>query len=236
MATTIAKLARRADAGIVGTQTPETDRWRFEREAFEAGWFRVAGVDEAGRGPLAGPVTAAAVVLPSDWPRDGLPERLLGLDDSKQLTAAQRERFFEALTVDKCVDWAVAEVSPAEIDRLNILRASHRAMAEALGALRAPPDHALVDGLPANGLPVSPTFIVRGDTLSFSIAAASVLAKVTRDRRMMDADRKWPQYGFGRHKGYPTAAHLSALARYGPSPIHRRSYRPVAQLELPWAD
>jgi ribonuclease HII len=184
-------------------------------------------VDEAGRGPLAGPVVAAAVILPVEWIERGLPPPLHGLNDSKQLTAAQRETFFARLTAADRVLHAVAITEVAVIDALNILRASHQAMAEAIGRLSPPPDHLLVDGLPVPALPGPQTAVIKGDGLSFSIAAASVLAKVTRDRLMLEHDRRWPVYGFARHKGYPTPEHLAALERHGPCPIHRRSFAPV---------
>ena len=196
----------------------------FSREyALHArGFSLVAGVDEAGRGPLAGPVVAAAVILPLTFATHGL-------DDSKKLTPRRREILFEALTSDPGVRWASAEASVVEIDDLNILRATHLAMARALNRLDPPPDHALVDGLPVKGLSVPHTAIVKGDALSLSIAAASIIAKVLRDRVMMEMDALHPQYGFRRHKGYGVREHLAALRTHGPSPVHRRSFAPVAQ-------
>lgn len=182
---------------------------------------QVAGIDEAGRGPLAGPVVAAAVLFLS-------PQRIPGLNDSKKLTPHQRERLYEVLTHGAPVRWSVAVVGPEDIDRLNILRATHLAMAKAVANLGGV-DHALVDGLRATGLPVPQTPLVGGDGLSFSIAAASVIAKVTRDRLMEEADATYPEYGFRKHKGYATAAHLANLRTHGPSPIHRQSFAPVAQ-------
>jgi ribonuclease HII len=210
------------------------DRFRFERALRLRGIVRIAGVDEAGRGPLAGPVVAAAAILPVAWIEAGLPAALQGLDDSKQLTAAQRERFYQVLTTHPSIRFAVAAVEPAEIDRLNILRATHRAMAGAIEQLVPAPEHLLVDGLPVPGLRWPQTAVVKGDALSYSIAAASVLAKVTRDRRMIAYEQAHPGYGFAQHKGYPTPAHLDALRRLGPCPIHRRSFEPVRarQLEL----
>jgi ribonuclease HII len=197
----------------------------FEREAFAAGRRRVAGLDEAGRGPLAGPVVAACVVLPL---QDGAPAELDGLTDSKQLTAARREYFLGILRRMPGVAIGVGRASVSEIDRLNVLRATHLAMARAAAALRPEADFLLVDGLPVPGLPIPSRSIVRGDALSLSIAAASVVAKVTRDRLMPALDRRHPGYGFARHKGYGTAAHLLALRLLGPCPAHRRSFRPVA--------
>lgn len=198
----------------------------FEREAFAAGFRRVAGLDEAGRGPLAGPVVAACVILPLDG---GVPRDLDGLTDSKQLTAAQRERFLGVLRRLPGVAIGVGRASVAEIDRLNILRATHRAMARAAAALKPPADFLLVDGLPVPGLPCPSRAIVHGDALSLSIAAASVVAKVTRDRLMTAIDLRHPGYGFARHKGYGTAVHLAALRSLGPCPAHRRTFRPVAE-------
>lgn len=196
-----------------------------EQQLRAQGFSRIAGIDEAGRGPLAGPVVAAAVVLPPDF-------RHATLRDSKQLTARQRDRLFEELTAGTTSAWAVAVIETAEVDRLNILRATHAAMRHALAQLAPPADHALIDGLPVRDLPLPQTALVGGDARSFSIAAASVLAKVTRDRLMLDYDRAFPQYGFAQHKGYGTALHLERLRRHGPCPIHRRSFLPVQQALL----
>jgi ribonuclease HII len=186
----------------------------------------VAGVDEAGRGPLAGPVAAAAVVLPAGW-------RCPGLDDSKKLGAARRERLFEAITADASVAWSLAWAEPEEIDRINILRATHAAMARAVSGLAVAVDHCLIDGLPVRGFAWTHDGIVKGDGKSLSIAAASIIAKVSRDRRMLEFAREFPQYGFERHMGYGTKAHLEALRVHGPCRLHRRSFQPVAQLALP---
>jgi ribonuclease HII len=203
------------------------DRFEFERALWTQGVARVAGVDEAGRGPLAGPVFAAAAVLPSKWAESGLPHELEGLNDSKQLTAVQREKFFAFLTACPEVQFAVAQVGAGQIDAINILRATHRAMNDALAQLRPAPEHALVDGRPVKTMSVPHTAIVKGDARSYSIAAASVLAKVARDRLMLEFDRQWPKYGFAEHKGYGTAEHLAAIAAHGPCPIHRRSFAPL---------
>jgi ribonuclease HII len=209
-------------------------RFQFERALLAAGVTAVAGVDEAGRGPLAGPVVAAAVMFPPAWVRDGLPRTLHGLNDSKQLSPAAREAFFTVLTARPEIAWAIAEADAAEIDRVNILRATHAAMVRALAALPRAPAHVLVDGTRVAAIGGPQTPLVRGDARSYSIAAASVLAKVTRDRLMTAADARWPGYGFAMHKGYPVPAHLAALARLGPCPLHRRSFAPVraAQAEL----
>jgi ribonuclease HII len=203
------------------------DQFHFERRLLSLGINAIAGVDEAGRGPLAGPVVAAAVVLPSEWVRQGLPAGLHGLNDSKQLSLSQRERFFAVLTACSAVRVAVAQVAAELIDRLNILQATHRAMEEALAQLTPTPAHALVDGRRVPELRLPQTPLVKGDARSYSIAAASVIAKVTRDHLMCEFDRLYPEYGFAEHKGYATARHLAALARHGPCPIHRRSFAPL---------
>ena len=188
----------------------------------------IAGIDEAGRGPLAGPVVAAAVMLPEGfWHRR--------LNDSKKLAPGCRQSIFHELTTDSAVVWAVAIVDASEVDRLNILRATHEAMRRAFDALRPQPDHALIDGRPVHPFPVAHSAIVDGDAISLSIAAASVLAKVTRDRLMDELDARYPAYGFSRHKGYATSHHLAILARDGPCPIHRYTFRPVAQPVFPFA-
>lgn len=198
-----------------------------ERALLAEGVRSIAGVDEAGRGPLAGPVVAAAVIFSESILRDGLPGSLAGLNDSKQLAPLQRDRLFAALHEMPDVRFAVAMVEPDEIDRVNILQATHRAMGRAIAQLNPPPEHLLVDGLPVRSLVQPQTALVRGDSLSCSIAAASILAKVTRDRLMVALDAAHPGYGFARHKGYPTPAHLDALTRLGPCPIHRRSFAPL---------
>jgi ribonuclease HII len=211
-----------------GAQPPSAeDRFAFERDLRRRGCERIAGVDEAGRGPLAGPVVAAAVMLPSRWLADGLPSELEGLNDSKQLSEVQRERFFTFLTASGEVCFGIAEADAIEIDRRNILQATHHAMKLALTLLSPAPDHALVDGRPVKSLTLPHLAVVKGDARSYSIAAASVLAKVTRDRRMLDFHVRWPEYGFAEHKGYGTPHHLAAIARHGPCPIHRRSFAPL---------
>jgi ribonuclease HII len=191
------------------------------------GLLRIAGVDEAGRGPLAGPVAAAAVILPQGF-------SCPGLDDSKKISAPRREKLYQALTADPSVTWAVATADCVEIDTLNILRATHLAMHRAVQALVPPPDHCLVDGLPVRGLSLPHDAVVKGDGISLSIAAASIIAKVTRDRIMAEIDLEFPQFGFARHQGYGTKEHLEALRIHGPCRHHRRSFQPVAQLSLPF--
>ncbi|MEK7676099.1 MAG: ribonuclease HII [Verrucomicrobiota bacterium] len=210
------------------------DRFQFERALLEQGLARVAGLDEAGRGPLAGPVVAAAVVLPARWIRAGLPPELEGLNDSKQLTARERERYFASLTTQPEIEFAIGQADVEIIDAVNILQATFRAMNRALDQLQPPPDHTLVDGLHVSSRRLAQTPLVEGDVRSYSIAAASVIAKVTRDRLMIQYDQLYPAYGFAEHKGYGTPRHLGALGRFGPCPIHRRSFAPVrcAQREL----
>lgn len=206
---------------------PFVARFKFERALFQTNTTTVAGVDEAGRGPLAGPVVAAAVILPGKWIECGLPRRLQGLNDSKQLTALEREGYFGFLTSHPEVSYSIACVEVETIDGINIFQASHQAMREALGKLQPSPQHVLVDGPFIRSLPFPQTPVIDGDARCFSIAAASVLAKVTRDRLMNDYDWLYPDYGFASHKGYATAKHFAALELYGPCPIHRRSFSPV---------
>jgi ribonuclease HII len=189
-----------------------------------AGARLVAGVDEVGVGPLAGPVVAAAVVLPE---RVDLP----GLDDSKRLARGARERLAEGIRA-QALAVAVAEVPPDEIDRTDVRRASLEAMRRAVCALGVRPDHVLVDARTIPRIPMAQTALIHGDAIDGSIAAASIVAKVHRDEMMRRFDRRHPGYHFGEHKGYATRRHLAALRRLGPSPIHRRSFAPVAQLEL----
>lgn len=198
----------------------------------EALWARgiqpVAGVDEAGRGPLAGPVTAAAVILPKGF-------CLPGLNDSKKLSHGQREQLYVQLTEDKSVLYVVAHATTEEIGHLNILKATWLAVRRSLEGLQKNGHHlahALVDGLPVKGLPVEHTALVGGDGLSLSIAAASILAKVTRDRLMEELEQEFPQYGFAKHRGYATAEHLAKLRKHGPCPHHRRGFAPVDQFSF----
>lgn len=199
----------------------ETDPWLPERAVWKRGRLRVAGVDEAGRGPLAGPVVAAAVVLPPDFDA-------WGIHDSKKLSAAARERA-EARIRAEALAIGAGIVPADEIDRLNILRATHQAMRLALASLDPAPDAVLVDGLPVPDLHDDCAALVGGDACCLSIAAASIVAKVTRDRMMIAYDAQYPEYGFARHKGYPAPEHLRALELHGPCPLHRRSFAPVAQ-------
>lgn len=206
------------------------DMLRYEKEAWQSGLFFIAGVDEAGRGPLAGPVVAAAVAFERGPLEDGGAEIFSGLTDSKALSEKRREFFFEQLQTCRFARIGYAVAGPEVIDEINILQAVWKAMAEAVAQIQPVPDLALVDGLPVRGLPCRSKSIVKGDAQSLSIAAASIIAKVTRDRLMRELGAQYPQYGFAQHKGYGTAGHLAALRRYGPSPQHRKTFRPVAGL------
>ena len=209
-------------------------RFKFELELLRLGATRIAGVDEAGRGPLAGPVFAAAVIFPMEWIRNGLPAPLRQINDSKQLTPAAREELFAELTSRPEIQFAVAQVDVQTIDQINILQASHRAMNLALAQLQPPPEHVLVDGLCVKSMAWPQTPIVSGDALSYSIGAASILAKVRRDHWMRELDGVYPGYGFAEHKGYATERHLAAIKTLGACPIHRRSFSPMrpTQMEL----
>lgn len=196
----------------------------FEQEARRCGYRRIAGIDEAGRGPLAGPVVAAAVILP-------VHARLAGVDDSKQLSEAERERLYPAI-LDQAVGVGIGLADAGEIDSLNILEATRLAMRRAIDNLTPAPDYLLIDAvtLPAVRIPLRP--IVKGDALSLSIAAASIIAKVTRDHLMSAYHATFPQYNFLSHKGYGTAEHLQMLAQFGPCSIHRRTFAPVREAIL----
>jgi len=196
-----------------------------ESALWAKGFHRVAGLDEVGRGPLAGPVVAAAVILPQDTPP------IEGLRDSKKMTARQRDRV-AGVVRDIALAWAVGAASPREIDRLNILKATALAMRRALSQLSPPPDHVLVDGNPFPELRCEHEAIVKGDATCLSIAAASVLAKQTRDRLMVMLGSRFPAFGWEQNMGYGTAEHIAAIDSNGLTPHHRRTFRPVAQLKL----
>lgn len=197
-----------------------------EQLALAEGYARVCGIDEAGRGPLAGPVVAAAVILPQGY-------ELPGLNDSKKLTARKREALYEALMADDAVLKCISQATVEEIDELNILRATHLAMRRAAEGLPGGVDFCLIDGLPVPGFPLPSRSIVKGDARCLSIAAASILAKVWRDHYMQELHRQFPEYGFDRHAGYGTKAHMQAIRDHGATIHHRRTFAPVAQLELP---
>ncbi len=197
------------------------DTLAFEKIATRSGYSSVAGIDEAGRGPLAGPVTAAAVILPV-----GL--SLAGVDDSKKLTPEKRELLY-SLIMDHALSVGVASVPPVEIDRINILQATRLAMLSAVQQLSPQPDLLLIDGITTISSPLPQRTIKKGDSLSLSIAAASIIAKVTRDRYMIEMDSVYPGYGFSRHKGYGSATHMDAIKRLGPCPIHRLTFAGVKE-------
>ena len=188
----------------------------FENEKYAAGYTAVCGCDESGRGPLCGPVVAAAVILPRDC-------EIEGLNDSKKLTEKKREALFEVIK-EKAVAYAIAEASPAEIDEINILNASMLAMRRAVEALPHPADFALIDGNCSRGFTIPTETVVKGDAKSASIAAASILAKVTRDRECIELDREYPEYGIAKHKGYPTKDHMDAVRTHGVAPIYRKTF------------
>ena len=188
----------------------------LERKYMADGFSVICGIDEAGRGPLSGSVYAAACILPLDF-------EIAGLNDSKKLTPKKREALFDVIC-ENAIAYAIASASPAEIDELNILNADMLAMRRALEGLRIKPDLALVDGNIARDFPIPAYPVIKGDAISASIAAASILAKVARDRACLEDDKLYPQYGFAKHKGYGTKEHMQALLTYGPCPLHRRTF------------
>jgi len=190
--------------------------FEYENIKYAEGYTAVCGCDEAGRGPLCGPVVAAAVILPRDI-------EIEGLNDSKKLTEKKREKLFDVIC-EKAIAYAIAEASPAEIDEINILNASMLAMRRAVEALSVKADFALIDGNCSRGFTIPTETVVKGDAKSCSIAAASILAKVTRDRGCILLDKEYPEYNIAKHKGYPTKEHMDAVRKYGPAPIHRRSF------------
>ena len=198
---------------------PPSAPYHYEARAWKTGDTRLAGIDEAGRGPLAGPVVAAAVII-------GPERRIKGLADSKLLTAEQRDALFERIT-ERAVAIGVGIVDHETIDRINILQATRRAMIEALAALSVAPDFVITDFVALRDLTCPQRNLIDGDARCASVAAASIIAKVTRDRLMLEADRTFPEYGFARHKGYATPEHLAALDRLGPCPLHRRTFSGV---------
>jgi ribonuclease HII len=198
--------------------------WKLERAARDLGFLRIAGLDEVGRGPMFGPVVAAAVILP-------LGVRLPGLTDSKQLSEKQRNEF-EGEIKRNAIAWSIAAIDVEIIDRINIRQASLLAMRTAVERLALSPDYLLIDGSDTIDWPCPQQSVVQGDSMSKSIAAASVLAKVHRDRMLVELDAVYPGYGLARHKGYCSQEHLEALARLGPTPLHRKSFAPVAQTVL----
>ena len=200
---------------------PPLDLYHFERLKQVQGYTFIAGIDEAGRGPLAGPVVAAAVILNPDRPIEGV-------NDSKKLSPQRREILFEQITKN-AVTLGIGMVDAATIDKINILQATRKAMLDAALSLSVVPDFFLIDGITMIATAIPQQTIKQGDSRSASIAAASIIAKVTRDRLMLHYDKQYPAYGFSRHKGYGSAAHLAALQKYGSCPIHRLTFRGVKQ-------
>lgn len=197
--------------------------YEYENELYEKGIKYIGGVDEVGRGPLIGPVVTACVVLPKDF-------KLEGLTDSKKLTEKKRDLYYDYI-INNCIAYAIGEVSPEEIDEINIYEASRKAMIIAINKVKEQIDleHVLVDAMPLD-IDIPTTSIIKGDAKSISIAAASVIAKVTRDRMMYELDEKYPEYGFGKHKGYPTKAHIEAINKYGLIDGYRKTYGPVKEV------
>ncbi len=190
--------------------------FEYEEKRYAEGYTAVCGCDEAGRGPLCGPVVAAAVILPFG-------EIIEGLNDSKKLSEKKREALFDIIK-EKAVAYCIAEASAEEIDEINILNASMLAMRRAVEGLSVKADFALIDGNCSRGFNIPTETVVKGDAKSYSIAAASILAKVTRDRGCIELDKEYPEYNIAKHKGYPTKEHMDAVRKYGPSPIHRKSF------------
>lgn len=195
--------------------------YEYEEALYDQGNQLICGVDEAGRGPLAGPVVVAACILPPFL-------RIEGINDSKQLTAKKREELFKII-VKNAVAYQIVFVSEADVDLLNIYQATKKGMLEAIRGLEVTPDHVLIDAMPLGELKIPHTSIIHGDARCASVAAASILAKVTRDEFMEKMDVKYPNYGFKKNKGYGTKAHMEALEKYGPCPIHRKTYAPVSK-------
>jgi len=198
------------------------DMWTFEKELHKKQYKFIAGTDEAGRGPLAGPVVAASVILPKDF-------NVIGITDSKQLTEKDRNYFFEKIK-EKAIDYSIYSIDHQEIDRINILEATKKAMEKSLLDLKRFPDYALIDAVNIQGTPFPVKSIIKGDDLSISIAAASILAKVTRDQVMEQIAKEYPEYGFDKHKGYGTKEHIEILQKLGPTPYHRYSFTPIKKL------
>ncbi len=207
--------------GSLFSNDEKSDLFFYERKLTTEGFKNIAGIDEAGRGPLAGPVVAAAVILPAGV-------ALPGVDDSKKLSPAKRESIFHVVR-EKAVAIGVGMADPDEIDAINILQATLIAMKRAVDGLTSPPDYLLIDGINTIKSPLPQLAVKKGDSLSLSIAAASIIAKVTRDRMMVEFHERYPVYGFDGHKGYGSAAHRAAIAKHGPSPIHRATFAGVKE-------
>ena len=206
--------------GIV--KSLEEERLNFEKELYKEGYTLIAGVDEAGRGPLVGPVVAGAVILPVNY-------SCPGLNDSKQISEKKREKLYDIIMED-AIAVGVGVVDAKTIDEINILEASRLAMKLAIEDLKVKPEYVLSDAMKLTNIDIPYKDIIHGDALSLSIAAGSIIAKVTRDRMLLELDKKYPQYGFAKHKGYPTKAHLEAIQKYGLFEEYRFSYKPVSNL------
>ena len=200
------------------------DLWAYEKELYKTGVNYIGGTDEAGRGPLYGNVVAACCVLPKDF-------KCEGLTDSKKLTEKKRDLYYDYI-INNCIAYGIGEVTPKEIDEINIYEASRKAMLIAIDKVRKqiPLEHVLTDAMPLPSLDIPHTPIIKGDAKSITIAAASVLAKVTRDREMYEIDKKYPMYGFAKHKGYPTKKHIEAIHTYGLIDGYRKTYGPVEEV------
>lgn len=199
----------------------QNNLYQFEEELYDNGYHLICGVDEAGRGPLAGPVVVASCILPPFL-------RIKGINDSKKLSAKKREELYKII-VKQAIDYKIVFVSNEDVDKYNIYQATKKGMLEAISKLKVQPDYALIDAIPLHELELKHDSIIHGDARCASIAAASILAKVTRDHYMEKMDVKYPNYGFKKHKGYPTKDHLEALEKYGPCKIHRKTYAPVSK-------
>lgn len=200
---------------------PTINLYEFEEELYDAGNHLICGIDEAGRGPLAGPVVVAACILPPFL-------RIKGINDSKKLSAKKREELYKII-IKEALEYKIVFVDEKTVDELNIYQATKKGMLEAVLGLSNQPNHVLIDAMPLNELEIPHTSLIHGDARSASIAAASILAKVTRDTYMEKMDIKYPNYGFKKHKGYPTKDHILALEKYGPCKIHRKTYFPVSK-------
>ena len=199
----------------------QNNLYQFEEELYDNGYHLICGVDEAGRGPLAGPVVVASCILPPFL-------RIKGINDSKKLSVKKREELYKII-VKQAIDYKIVFVSNEDVDKYNIYQATKKGMLEAISKLKVQPDYALIDAMPLHELELKHDSIIHGDARCASIAAASILAKVTRDHYMEKMDVKYPNYGFKKHKGYPTKDHLEALEKYGPCKIHRKTYAPVSK-------
>ena len=215
----IQKLAQGAGKALerIGQERERLEQMRsYERDCIQKGYTYICGIDEAGRGPLAGPVVAGAVILPQDC-------EIFGLNDSKKLSEKRREELYEEIT-EKALAWGAGVIGPARIDEINILQATYEAMRQAISNLKVRPGILLNDAVTIPQVRIPQISIIHGDARSVSIAAASIIAKVTRDRMMVEYDSLFPEYGFAEHKGYGTAAHYTALKKYGPCMIHRKTF------------